>query len=76
MDTTIERLRIAQVLVQNLVTLPAARQRPTHGQVQAVLDQAAAQLKALDAQPPAPQPPLNVPNLVPPQTTNAPAANS
>ena len=76
MDPMIQRWQIAQTLVQNLVTLLAGPLRPTHSQVQAVLDQAAAQLKALDSQAPPPQPPINVPNIVPSQTTSAQPASS
>jgi hypothetical protein len=66
MESNTARWQIAQTLVQSLVALLAAPTRPTHAQVQSVLDQAAAQLKALDAQPQQPPTPINVPNLMPP----------
>ncbi len=76
MDPVIQRWQIAQTLVQNLVNFLAATQRPTHGQVQAVLDQSAAQLKALDTQAQPPQTPITVPNIVPSPTTTAQPASS
>jgi len=62
MDPNINRLQIAQTLIQSLLTLiPPA----SHAKAQLALDTAKQQLAALDAQTQAPVVPLVAPQLVP-----------
>lgn len=69
MDKTTQRWQAVQDLVQQLVNALTLPMRPDHTAVQAMLDAAAARVKAIDAQPSAPQIPLVVPSLVPAPAT-------
>ena len=60
MDPSVQKLQVAQNLIQQLLVLVPSSARP---QAQAALDAATAQLKTIEAQ--APLPPLVAPVFVP-----------
>lgn len=71
MDPLLQRLQIAQDLVQTLVGFLEAPIRPPRSAVQTALDAAGARVKALQAIEAQPMSPLVAPQLMPPTTTAA-----
>jgi hypothetical protein len=66
MDPNLERLKIAQDLIQGLINFLASAVRPLPAAIQALLDDADAKLKVIAAQPTLQH--YNVPNVLPPTT--------